>query len=214
MNRKEDWENVYATKAPEEVSWYRPHLETSLALIEGRAQSRKAAILDIGGGASTLTDDLLASGFEDVTVLDIAAPALAVARERLGEVASRVHWIAADFLDRKMEAGRYDICHDRAVFHFLNDTPDRERYFEQIERTLRPGGALMVATFAFEGPERCSGLSVSRYDEEKIERGSDRMAAREPSHTAREGAGEDVFCDSARSRFRVIDIASCRDEAA
>jgi len=168
MERREHWESVYRTKAADAVSWYRPHLETSLALIEGAAKSKGAAILDIGGGASTLVDDLVAAGFEDVTVLDVAEPALEVARERMGESAKRVRWVTADFLDSELEANRYGVCHDRAVFHFLNEAADRERYFEQVSRVLRPEGTLIVATFALDGPERCSGLSVSRYDEDAM----------------------------------------------
>lgn len=164
MERREHWENVYRTKTPDTVSWYRPHLETSLAFIERAAKNKHAAILDIGGGASTLGDDLVAAGYEDVTVLDVSETALDLARERMGEAAKRVHWIAADFLKPELERQRYDICHDRAVFHFLNDAAERERYFEQVDRILRPGGALILATFAIDGPERCSGLSVSRYD--------------------------------------------------
>src|SRR5215469_12421640 len=110
MERREHWESVYRTKVADAVSWYRPHLETSLALIEGAAKSKGAAILDIGGGASTLVDDLLAAGFEDVTVLDVAEPALEVARERMGESAKRVRWVTADFLDSELEANRYDVC--------------------------------------------------------------------------------------------------------
>lgn len=168
MDRRTHWENVYRTKAASAVSWYRPHLEVSLALIERAAKSKRAAILDIGGGASTLVDDLLASGFEDVSVLDVAEPALEVARLRLGGAAKRVRWMAADFLTAVMDEQRHDICHDRAVFHFLNDSAERERYFDQVSWTLRPEGTLIVATFALEGPERCSGLNVSRYDEDAM----------------------------------------------
>lgn len=168
MERREHWESVYRSKAASLVSWYRPHLEVSLAWIERAAGSRRAAILDIGGGASTLVDDLLAAGFEDVTVLDVAEPALEVAQERLGEAAKRVRWVIADFLDAELEAQRYDICHDRAVFHFLTDAAEQERYFDQVSRILRPEGTLIVATFALDGPERCSGLSVSRYDEDAM----------------------------------------------
>ncbi len=166
MGRRAHWEDVYQRKAPTEVSWYRPHLETSLALIENAAKSRQASILDIGGGASTLVDDLIAAGFADVTVLDLAEPALEVARGRMGEAAKKARWVAADFLEAELETERYDICHDRAVFHFLTDAVERERYFDQVSRILKPEGVLIVATFALEGPERCSGLNVSRYDED------------------------------------------------
>lgn len=168
MERREHWEKVYRSKAADAVSWYSPHLEVSLAVIERLAPSTRAAVLDIGGGASTLVDDLVGRGFEDVTVLDVAEPALELSRGRMGEAAKRARWIAADFLEAELPAEKYDVCHDRAVFHFLNDLAERERYFDQVRRILKPDGALIVATFALNGPERCSGLDVSRYDEALI----------------------------------------------
>src|SRR5438552_1525495 len=127
MDRRVHWEDVYRSKSATSVSWYRPHLEVSLELIEGAAQSRRASILDIGGGASTLVDDLVGHGFEDVSVLDVSATALAVSQSRLGEAADKVKWIATDFLAAELEGTRYDICHDRAVFHFLNLPEERRR---------------------------------------------------------------------------------------
>ena len=165
MNRRTHWDEVYRAKSAVSVSWHRPHLELSLELIERYAASLQAAILDIGGGASTLVDDLLGAGFEDVTVLDLAAGALAVSQQRLGETATSVGWIAADFLQAELEAQRYDLCHDRAVFHFLGTAAERKLYLDEVWRILRPGGVLVLATFALDGPERCSGLPVSRYDE-------------------------------------------------
>ena len=170
MDRQAHWESVYRGKAATALSWYRPHLEVSLALIKRVAESRRAAVLDIGGGASTLVDDLLAAGFDDVTVLDIAEGALEVSQHRLREAARRVRWIAADFLTAELVTQHYDICHDRAVFHFLQTAEDKTAYFEQAARILRPQGALILATFALEGPERCSGLEVLRYDEEVLKR--------------------------------------------
>jgi len=165
IKRREHWESVYRTKAANTVSWYRPHLEVSLAMIKWLAGSKRAAILDIGGGASTLVDDLVAEGFTDVTVLDIAEPAIELARLRMGESARNVRWVTADFLDAEFEAQRYDICHDRAVFHFLTDTAEQQKYFDQVDRILRSNGTLIVSTFAMDGPARCSGLVVSRYNE-------------------------------------------------
>jgi SAM-dependent methyltransferase len=163
VDRQAHWDKVYEEKVPTAVSWYRPHLERSLELIERFATSKVAAILDIGGGASTLVDDLLSDGFEDVSVLDISGKALEASQVRLGERAGKARWIAADFLGAELEKARYDICHDRAVFHFLNDGEEKTAYFEQVERIIRPDGVLILATFALEGPERCSGLPVSRY---------------------------------------------------
>lgn len=168
MDRRQHWETVYGTKSASEVSWYRPHLEVSLALVKQCAPSKQAPILDIGGGASTLVDDLVAAGFQDVSVLDIAESALDVARRRLGSAGSKVHWLVEDFLRAELEPQRYDVCHDRAVFHFIGDAAEKKRYFEQVERILRPGGSLILATFALEGPSRCSGLDVTRYGEAEI----------------------------------------------
>jgi SAM-dependent methyltransferase len=165
MDRHAHWENVYRGRTVTVLSWYRPHLEVSIELIEQAAESTRAAVLDIGGGASTLVDDLLAAGFEDISVLDIAVDALQASRLRLGDAAKQVKWIAADFLSAALEQQRYDICHDRAVFHFLTDAEEKAAYFQQAWRILRPRGVLILATFALEGPERCSGLLVSRYDE-------------------------------------------------
>jgi len=110
-------------------------------------------------------DDLLATGYDDVSVLDIADDALAASRLRLVDAAKRVKWVAADFLNAKLEEQRYDLCHDRAVFHFLNAAEEKVAYFEQARRILRPDGVLILATFALDGPQRCSGLEVCRYDE-------------------------------------------------
>lgn len=168
MDRKTHWEAVYSNKAANEVSWYRPHLEVSIELIGRYAASKGAMILDVGGGASTLVDDLLNVGFEDISVLDVAETALDVARRRLGSTAAKVRWLATDFLNANLEPQKYDICHDRAVFHFLVDAEDRKRYFKQVEYILRSKGTLILATFAREGPSRCSGLEVSRYGETEI----------------------------------------------
>lgn len=197
MDRRQHWESVYGTKSAGEVSWYRPHLEVSLALIESCAKSTQAAVLDIGGGASTLVDDLLAAGFQDVSVLDIAQASLDVARERLGSAGSEVHWLVEDFLDAKLQPQRYDVCHDRAVFHFLNEPGDKERYFAQVERILRPGGSLILATFALEGPSRCSGLDVTRYGEEQMKAAAgaafELVSAQRESHHTPTGSVQEMM---------------------
>jgi SAM-dependent methyltransferase len=146
------------------VSWYRSHLERSLAFIDEVAPDRDAAIVDVGGGESTLVDDLLARGYRDVTVLDIAASAIERARKRLGEAAARVRWLEADITTAELPAHRFDVWHDRAVFHFLTDPAQRAAYVRQVLRAVRPGGHVVVATFGPEGPEKCSGLPVQRYD--------------------------------------------------
>lgn len=169
-DKQQHWETVYRTKAPDAVSWYRPHLDTSLALIERAAPDRNTAVLDVGGGASTLVDDLLACGYRDLSVLDISAAALNVARERLGETADVVTWLAADLLDVPLQAARYDLWHDRAVFHFLTETEQRARYLRQLARALKPGGHAILAMFGPQGPLKCSGLDTVRYDAGELAR--------------------------------------------
>ena len=168
MTTKDHWESIYTRKAPEQVSWYRPHLERSLEFIEGAKLAADAAIIDVGGGASTLVDDLLARAYTNVTVLDISASAIDAARARLGEQASKVRWLVADVTQIDVGAGAYDFWHDRAVFHFLRDQEDRRRYVATVRRAVKPGGHVLVATFGPEGPERCSDLEVVRYDADKL----------------------------------------------
>lgn len=164
MSGREHWDRVYSARAADALSWYQGHAERSLALIEGTGCGRDAAIIDIGGGTSTLTGDLLARGHSDLWVLDLSAAALAAARERLGPAAARVHWMEADVTRTGLPAGRFDIWHDRAVFHFLTEQDDRAAYVAQARAALKPAGRLIIATFAEDGPERCSGLPVVRYD--------------------------------------------------
>lgn len=164
MTTKAHWEHVYQSKATDEVSWYSPHLDVSLKLIEAAGTHGDAAIIDVGGGESTLVDDLVSRGYKDVTVLDISPVAIEVAKSRLGPSAASVHWIAGDITDVSLGGARYDLWHDRAVFHFLTDDNDRAAYVRQVARAVRPGGHVIIATFGPEGPEKCSGLDVVRYD--------------------------------------------------
>ncbi len=168
MTTKGHWEKVYQSREVDEVSWYRPHLDVSLGLIEDAAPGRDRAIIDVGGGEATLVDDLVARGYSDVTVLDISGAAIEVAKARLGSSAARVHWITGDITEVDLEAGRYDLWHDRAVFHFLTRAEDRAAYVRQVARAVKPGGHVIVATFGPEGPETCSGLDVVRYDSESL----------------------------------------------
>ena len=168
MDTQAHWETVFGSKAPDAVSWYRPHLETSLGLIERAASGKSAAMIDVGGGESTLVDDLLARGYHDVTVLDISATALEVTRQRLGADAERVHWIEADVTRVDLEPRRYEVWHDRAVFHFLTAESDRRAYVQRVAQAVKPGGHVIVSTFGPEGPKKCSGLDVVRYDAEAL----------------------------------------------
>ena len=164
MDPKAHWEKVYRTKQPNEVSWYRPHLEVSLQLIEEAAPNRDGQIIDVGGGESTLVDDLLIRGYRNLSVLDVSLTALDVAKERLGDRANRVNWLCGDITTFAFTLHQYNVWHDRAVFHFLTESKERAAYVRQVARAVKPGGHVIVATFGPEGPTQCSGLNVVRYD--------------------------------------------------
>lgn len=168
MQTRAHWEHVYRTKAPDAVSWYAPHLDTSLKLIERAAPERQAAIIDVGSGESTLADDLVAQGYRDLTVLDISQTAIDVARHRLGEATRFVNWHCADVTTALLPEAHFDVWHDRAVFHFLTEPQQRLAYVRQVFRSVKPGGHVIVSTFGPEGPEKCSGLDVVRYDAEAL----------------------------------------------
>lgn len=163
MDPKAHWENVYTRKAATEVSWYQPHAERSLALIRRITGGLPFRLIDVGGGASTLVDDLLELPAGDLSVLDLSEAALDVARGRLGASAARVHWIAGDVTTAALPAQAYDLWHDRAVFHFLTEPAQRAAYVAQVRHAVRPGGHVIVAAFGPEGPLQCSGLPVVRY---------------------------------------------------
>jgi SAM-dependent methyltransferase len=168
MSTRNHWEAVYGRKAPDQVSWYQPHLERSLDFIGGSGLNPDAAIVDVGGGPSTLVDDLLVRGYTNLTVLDVSASAIEAAKARLGPKKELVRWLVADVTEVDLGGNLYDFWHDRAVFHFLRDQADRRRYVATVRRTVRPGGHVLVATFGPEGPERCSDLEVVRYDADKL----------------------------------------------
>jgi SAM-dependent methyltransferase len=168
-DRRRHWETVYRTKDATSVSWYQETLSVSLAMIEGSGLGRGARIIDVGGGASTLVDRLIADGYERVAVLDTAPAALEQARMRLGACADRVEWLLED-VTRWSPARKYDLWHDRAVFHFLTIGEDRRAYLAAMEAALAPQGQAIIATFALDGPEKCSGLPVMRYGPESLSR--------------------------------------------
>ncbi|MDP2818921.1 MAG: class I SAM-dependent methyltransferase [Polaromonas sp.] len=163
MQAKSHWDEVYSTKSSNTVSWYQPHATLSLEVIRGVARDKSARIVDVGGGASSLVDDLLADGMTEVSVLDISGAALDVARRRLGKQAARVNWMEGDITTVALKPASIDIWHDRAVFHFLTDAADRAAYVAQVRRAMCPGGHVIVAAFGPEGPLECSGLPVVRY---------------------------------------------------
>jgi SAM-dependent methyltransferase len=161
--RKDHWQDVYSSKDVDAVSWYQPVPEASIEAVEKFGATPKDSIIDVGGGASTLANELLKRGWHDVSVLDISSEALATAREAIGPKADQVDWIASD-ITRWSPSRQYDVWHDRAVFHFLTDLADRAIYREVLSKALAPGGLFIIATFALDGPEKCSGLPVQRYD--------------------------------------------------
>jgi ubiquinone/menaquinone biosynthesis C-methylase UbiE len=163
VDPKAHWENIYETRSPDQVSWFEPEATHSLALIQGVAPTRHEVIIDVGAGAATFVDGLLSAGYQHITVLDLSAAALAQAQRRLGKRSRSVHWREANVLDVALPNHAFDVWHDRAVFHFLTNAADRRTYVAQVRRALRPGGFALVATFAADGPSRCSGLKVARY---------------------------------------------------
>jgi SAM-dependent methyltransferase len=167
MNRREHWNRVYETRVPQDVSWYQRRPDVSLALIAASGISRDAGVIDVGGGASTLVDFLLDDGYTHLAVLDLSAAALNYSRARLGARAGEVEWFESDVTVFE-PPHRFGLWHDRAVFHFLIAPDDRRAYVASLRRTLQPGGTVVMSTFAIDGPPKCSGLDVMRYDEHSI----------------------------------------------
>ncbi len=166
---RQHWENIYQTKARNAVSWFREHLDTSLDLILKSGVGPDAALIDVGCGNSTLVDDLLDNGFTDLTALDVSEKALNDIRERLGEKANGVKWVVSDITKTNLPENCYDLWHDRAVFHFLTDADDRSKYVTLLKKSLRPGGRVIIAAFAADGPTKCSGLDIVRYTLESMQ---------------------------------------------
>lgn len=167
VSGKEHWEHVYRTKSPTQVSWYQPVPALSMAFIRSTGVPVEAPIIDIGAGTATLVDTLLNSDYTDVSVLDIAAAALAESSKRLGDIGKNVHWIESDVLEFEPVRG-YCIWHDRAAFHFLTDAESVGKYLDVLRTALVPNGHLVLGTFGAEGPDRCSGLEVQRYSIEQL----------------------------------------------
>lgn len=163
LERQTHWQNVYQTKGERDVSWFQEIPTISLDLIRASGVATDASIIDIGGGASRLADALVAEGYHSVTVLDVSEKALTTSRNRLGPRAEQVTWIVADITAWRPDKS-YDFWHDRAAFHFLTEPGDRAAYAECVRKAVRPGGHVVIGTFAPEGPERCSGLPVIRHD--------------------------------------------------
>jgi ubiquinone/menaquinone biosynthesis C-methylase UbiE len=168
VDRKAHWEKVYSTKESTEVSWYQEQPARSLEILEQTGLGPDSTIIDVGGGDSTLVDTLVERCLGHVTVLDLSGAALSRARARLGAPANDVSWIEGDVTRARLEPGAYDFWHDRAVFHFLTEREDRRAYVKQVRRAVKLGGHVLVATFAEDGPTRCSGLPVVRYSADSL----------------------------------------------
>ena len=170
MSSQSHWQKVYEGKSPDQQSWYQARPDISLEWIGRVAHETPTRLVDVGGGASTLVDHLVAREGFQVTVADIAAPALKTSRQRLGERAEQVEWVVADLTEPVDFDGSFDIWHDRAVFHFLTDEKDRRVYRDNLERHVAPNGHAIIATFGPEGPDKCSGLPVRRYSAKSLAR--------------------------------------------
>ena len=164
---KSYWENLYAEKDPGSVSWQQSHPQHSLSLVQDTGIGNTASIIDVGGGTSTLADHLLEAGYRDITVLDISRTAIRQAQERLGDRSQQVTWIEDD-ITCYSPARKFDIWHDRAVFHFLTNDHDRACYLETLLKALKPHGQVIIATFSHSGPDQCSGLDVVRYSPQAL----------------------------------------------
>lgn len=167
FDRKSHWEGIYANKTPAEVSWYQLEPAVSLELIASTGIIRAGKIIDVGGGASLLVDKLLDQGFGDLTVLDLSSKALDYAKKRLGSRAGAVKWIETDIAEFE-SLEKYDLWHDRAVFHFLTSEDDRKKYVQNMDKALNTGGHVIIAAFSIDGPLKCSGLDVKRYSPERL----------------------------------------------
>ncbi len=204
MSGKEHWNSVYTTKAPEAVSWYTPHLKTSLDLINQIAKNKLVEIIDVGGGESTLVDDLIKDGYQNISVLDISSAAINVARSRLGPIANGLHWYCVDVNEAKLPINTFDIWHDRAVFHFLTDKNQRKQYISQVGKSLKVGGSVVIATFSTDGPTECSGLKVMQYDSDRLSdefgRGFQFVLSLKETHVTPSGANQEfIYCQFMRT---------------
>lgn len=195
---KDHWESIYAKKNPAEVSWYQSHPQHSLSLIGDTGIGTAASIIDVGGGASTLVDHLLLEGYRDITVLDIARSAIEQAEDRLGDRSQQVTWVESD-VTAYAPGQTFDIWHDRAVFHFLTLDRDRECYLKVLNKALKPGGHVIIATFSDSGPNQCSGLDIVRYNPETLSQALGPTlrlveTLTEDHHTPNGGLQQFVYC--------------------
>lgn len=199
MSDKKHWDAIYESKPAQQVSWFQEHASLSLHFIRDTGVGPDAHILDVGAGASVLVDDLLNAGYRKLSVLDISASALHAAQARLGSAASRVNWIVADITRLELPEASVDVWHDRAVFHFLTDPLDRQRYVQTVLHAVKPGGHVIIATFAEDGPLKCSGLDIIRYRPETLHHefgsGFELLKSEKEVHHTPSGSGQNfVYC--------------------
>lgn len=168
MDSQEHWEQVYSTRLAEKLGWYKPRLETSMAWIEELDIDKGAPIIDVGGGASTLVDDLVDAGYESITVLDVSEGALALSRKRLGRQSDLVMWLGADITSYLLPPARFELWHDRGLLHFLVEPDHQQAYRTNLLNTLKQGGDVIIGTFSPDAPEKCSGMPVQRYGEDEL----------------------------------------------
>jgi ubiquinone/menaquinone biosynthesis C-methylase UbiE len=206
MSRVTHWDTVYTTKQPDRVSWFQPHLGLSLELLERVGLRRETRIIDIGAGASTLVDDLLARDVQAVTAVDISVAALQVTRDRLGERADRVRWIVSDVTQLTLPQSSIDIWHDRATLHFLTTPADAQDYVRVASHVIAPGGHAVIGGFASDGPDQCSLLPVVRRDPEQVAElfaeEFDLVEARRETHTTPGGSPQKFAYALLRKRSR------------
>ncbi len=207
MDRRQHWEGVYQKKLANEVSWYREHLENSVQMIVAAGLEKSAAIIDVGGGASTLVDDLLELGFANLSVLDISRNAIRESQKRLAERAAQIKWFVGDVTNVELPENYYDLWHDRAVFHFLTSADDRQKYVDLAMRSLKPDGSVIIAVFGENGPTKCSGLDVVRYSSEKIlgELGNQFLMVKKMDETHRTPGGSTqhfIYCHCRKRNTR------------
>lgn len=167
MNNQEHWNNIYNRKKAKELTWFQPELKLSMKFIENLGLSPSASIIDVGAGASTLPDSLLKSCFFDISVIDLSLKALEQSKERLGEDASKINWLVGDITSFHLNR-KYDLWHDRAVFHFLKDSDSQIQYLKNLKCSIKSGGHIIIATFAEDGPLKCSGLEIVRYSKDEL----------------------------------------------
>ena len=164
MNKSDFWNNVYKSKNFDAVSWYADRLDTSLELIENNCSQKDNSIIDIGSGRSTLVDDLCALGYKKLTLLDVSEEAISQTLRRLGNSPISISTIFGDISKITVQENLYDLWHDRAVFHFLTEESQRNKYVQNLKRSLKKNGIAIIATFGPDGPDKCSGLNTMKYD--------------------------------------------------